>query len=154
MEPEYWAAIAAWVGVGVSWIYSRRAHQSAKESATHEQEALAARRAAAEAVEKLAEIEALRDRERQAEKLHARIYADMRPGPTSSHRILTVRNDGPAIARKVVVWFDGDRLSGPETMEPQAKYEFTQRRGGKVEITWQDGRNERQSWTQTLDCAM
>lgn len=159
MEPEYWAAIATWVGVGVSWIYARRADQAAKHSAAHEQEALEASKASAAAAQKMADLLARREEKRQSAELTASLRAELVPHPRQQGvRLLRVFNSGPAAVDIISVTLSGeliDELTGPLDQATSREHMIPLHMGMPrlpwwVRIEYRDGRPEVQEWKQPL----
>jgi hypothetical protein len=170
MEPEYWAAIAAWVGVGVSWIYSLRSERSAQESGNYQRTAAEAQQKAAKAqvqaaaaAQQVADLESEREDYRRLAEAMAAIRVDLRIKPGRNHGIVLVRvsNDGPSAAEILSVKILGeaiDELTGPLTARMDREHWVGRSQQSRpppwyVSVEWRDGRKKIQAWTGPLSIA-
>ncbi len=164
MDSATWAAIAAWVGVGITAVFAIRAERSARESGTHEQAAAASQREAAkaqiesaEAAGRLADLEAMREAERHAAAKIAKMAPELSSkGRSSGYYQLIVTNSGPAKAENLRIWLgeDLDPKGHFDQVEPGSPASISLAAtvpGGKhppylVKLTWSDGRGPDQVW--------
>lgn len=159
MDSATWAAIAAWVGVLVSALFSIRSLRGAKESERHQAAAAMAQSQAAAAVQQVADLLTASQEKQQNAELVASVKAALQRHPNQKNvRRLTVYNDGPARAEILSVTLRGeevDVLAGPLDRGTERAHMIALDLGMPappwwVRIEYRDGRPEVQEWKQPL----